>query len=451
VGCEERDADGKALRTSEVAQTIGGDAHPAPPGAAEKRKEFVDDTNTALAAIEGEGGDKQAQPVRAEYLAKAGGKSAHLTFFIGPKHGGGGLVLIDLQQGVSTRSYEGANTAACFAEFSSKRSYPDGRISFDVAAKQDWHIDAFNQVIEVEPSKTDKAIAIIGEIAGLAAGPLFFISPPLAAVFQIISSAADIYNNFRTGQFISERTAIDVMMMAAALVPLGASLEARLLEEQLPDVAGKVNKYVRVIGLGSGVPGGVLMEHEAITQLVEINRSSMSPDEKNRAMASALSNLVTQTLMLAIVVKHAAEAPGKEAPGGKKSPAFDIPGWGTMPEGSPEIGTRGETSPSRFAPTEDVTTKIGGPQKVEAFAASMKKAGKFNKPPIKVVVGPDGTYYVVDGHHRLSAAKQAGLASVPYEIVDPRSTQFKDWAEFKRAAANPAAPEGNHVTVSDED
>lgn len=80
----------------------------------------------------------------------------------------------------------------------------------------------------------------------------------------------------------------------------------------------------------------------------------------------------------------------------------------------------------------------------------MKTAGKFNKPPIKVVVGPDGTYYVVDGHHRLTAAKKAGLAGVPYEIVDPRSTQFKDWAEFKRAAANPAAPEGNHVTVSDD-
>ncbi|MEO7730416.1 MAG: DUF4157 domain-containing protein, partial [Kofleriaceae bacterium] len=449
VGCEERDADGKELRTSEVAQKIGAQAKPAPPGAAEKRKEFVDETNTALAAIAGDGDAKQAQPVRAEYLAKAGGKSAHLTFFIGPKRDGGGLVLIDLQQGVSTRSYAGATTDACFAEFSAKRSYPDGRISFDVAAKPDWGIDAFSKVVEVEPSKTDKAIAIIGEIAGLAAGPLFFISPPLAAVFQIISSAADIYNNFRTGQFISERTAIDVMMMAAALVPLGEALEARLLAERLPDVAGQVNKYVRVIGLGSGVPGGVLMEHEAIAQLVEINRSSMSPEEKTRAMASALSNLVTQTLMLAIVVKHAAEAPGQEPPGGKKTPAFEIPGWGTMPEGSPEIGTHGTIDPARLAPTEDVATKIGGPQKVEAFAESMKKAGKFNKPPIKVVVGPDGTYYVVDGHHRLTAAKQAGLAGVPYEIVDPRSTQFKDWAELKRAAANPAAPEGNHVTVSD--
>jgi hypothetical protein len=74
----------------------------------------------------------------------------------------------------------------------------------------------------------------------------------------------------------------------------------------------------------------------------------------------------------------------------------------------------------------------------------MKKG--YDGPPIKVVVGPDGTYYVVDGHHRLAAARKAGLSSVPIEVVDPRSTQFKDWNEFKRAAANPGAPEGGHVS-----
>jgi hypothetical protein len=443
VVCEEKGADGNVVRTDRLVQTVE-DAHPrkASGPSPEKKQEFVDETNTALAKIADEDGKKKAVAVKATYLAQAGGKAYQLSFYIGPKKDGGGLVLIDLQPGVSTREYEGSNTDACFTAFSSIRSYPNGRIAFHVDAKPDWSIDAFDKTLDVEPSTTDKAIAIVGQIAGMAAGPLLFISPPLAAVFTIIAAAADMHDAYKTGQFVSERTAIDVMNMAMSLVPLGEALEATLIAERLPDVAGKVGKYVRIVGLGSGVAGGVMMEEQAIKRLAEINASGKSPEEKQRAMAEALLDLVQQLVLLAIVLKGAADAGGKEP--AVKKPGYEVPGWGKLPEGTPEIGMKSSVEPTKLAPTEDVATKIGGPEKVNTLAENMKKG--YDGPPIKVVVGPDGTYYVVDGHHRLAAAKKAGLSSVPIEVVDPRSTQFKDWSEFKRAAANPGAPEGGHVS-----
>jgi hypothetical protein len=310
VSCEERDGDGKELRTSQLVQEIR-QAEKVNLTAVTQRQEFVEETNEELAKLDSEGGKKKAVPVRAEFLAKAGGRSDHLFFFIGPEKEGGGLVLIDLQRGVSQRSYYGGNTAACFDEFGSKRSYPPGKISFKVPAKPEWGIDAWEKVLDVEPSPTDKAIAIIGQLAGLAAAPLFFIAPPLAAALQIISSAANIWENYRTGSLLTAHTAIDVMMMAAAFVPLGEALVVRLEAKGLKDVAGMVGKCVHVVGLGSGVAGGVLLNQQGLKHLGEINGSSKSPEEKTQEMAQALLEMVQGMLLLAVVVLP--EVAGPEA------------------------------------------------------------------------------------------------------------------------------------------
>lgn len=74
-----------------------------------------------------------------------------------------------------------------------------------------------------------------------------------------------------------------------------------------------------------------------------------------------------------------------------------------------------EGSPSQFTRTEALSGRASGRQVTE-MAESMKASG-WNGPPIKVVEA-NGKLYVVDGHHRLAAATQAGI-KVPYQVVEP--------------------------------
>jgi hypothetical protein len=46
---------------------------------------------------------------------------------------------------------------------------------------------------------------------------------------------------------------------------------------------------------------------------------------------------------------------------------------------------------------------------------------------IQVHRAADGTYEVVDGHHRLAAAAQAGLASIPAELVSQVHHYRRSW------------------------
>lgn len=67
------------------------------------------------------------------------------------------------------------------------------------------------------------------------------------------------------------------------------------------------------------------------------------------------------------------------------------------------------------------THSIGGnasTRNVKNLRDAMRR-GEFDwdQSPISVVRGPDGTQYVVDGHHRLSAARRAGLDEVKVEDV----------------------------------
>jgi len=71
--------------------------------------------------------------------------------------------------------------------------------------------------------------------------------------------------------------------------------------------------------------------------------------------------------------------------------------------------------PFEFSRTESLSGNAAS-RDVAEIAESMRTGG-WQGPPIKVV-DVDGRLYVVDGHHRLAAARQVGL-DVPYDVVDP--------------------------------
>jgi hypothetical protein len=77
------------------------------------------------------------------------------------------------------------------------------------------------------------------------------------------------------------------------------------------------------------------------------------------------------------------------------------------------IGPRG-ASPFDFHRTHGLSGKASA-RKVQGIAQSMR-AGGYNGPPVKAFEH-NGVKYVLDGHHRLAAARQAGLNEVPYESV----------------------------------
>jgi hypothetical protein len=72
-------------------------------------------------------------------------------------------------------------------------------------------------------------------------------------------------------------------------------------------------------------------------------------------------------------------------------------------------------SPSAFSRTEALSGRASSRQ-VSEMADAMRTTG-WDGPPIRVVEA-NGRRYVVDGHHRLEAARRAGI-DVPYEVVDP--------------------------------
>ena len=75
------------------------------------------------------------------------------------------------------------------------------------------------------------------------------------------------------------------------------------------------------------------------------------------------------------------------------------------------------------------------------FLASIKENGVLV--PLRITADADGAYRVIDGHRRLAAAVQAGLAEVPVDLADDRAGdepgQFLDmWVAHRHR--NPLAP-----------
>lgn len=91
---------------------------------------------------------------------------------------------------------------------------------------------------------------------------------------------------------------------------------------------------------------------------------------------------------------------------------LSIGAFGNAAEGAPNIA-----KPSAFTRTESLSRRAASRQ-VQEMAESMREGG-WDGPPIKTVE-IDGQMHVVDGHHRLAAAREAGI-DVPYEVVDPNT------------------------------
>ena len=75
------------------------------------------------------------------------------------------------------------------------------------------------------------------------------------------------------------------------------------------------------------------------------------------------------------------------------------------------------------------------------FLASITENGVLV--PLRITAGADGGYRVIDGHRRLAAAVQAGLAEVPVDLADDRADdepgQLLDmWVAHRHR--NPLAP-----------
>ncbi len=84
----------------------------------------------------------------------------------------------------------------------------------------------------------------------------------------------------------------------------------------------------------------------------------------------------------------------------------------------------GTASPYDLKPTHPVGQNGVSRRNIDIIARSMKEDGYIGE-PVKVVEH-DGMLLLVDGHHRVRAAKLAGLEEVPYEVVDlPWNTSYR--------------------------
>ena len=73
-------------------------------------------------------------------------------------------------------------------------------------------------------------------------------------------------------------------------------------------------------------------------------------------------------------------------------------------------------------PTESV---IGAEVKIAEIKSVIEKYGWFDEAAIAVRDKTDGTIYLLDGHHRLAAARELGLKEIPVVIVE-----FSELANF---------------------
>jgi ParB family chromosome partitioning protein len=111
-------------------------------------------------------------------------------------------------------------------------------------------------------------------------------------------------------------------------------------------------------------------------------------------------------------------------------------------------GGREDGAPDLTRPAIAVTLLTAHPGNVRRdlglspeFVASVKENGILV--PLRVTTGADGAYRVIDGHRRLAAAVQAGLAEVPVDLAGDRAGdepgQFLDmWVSHRHR--NPLAP-----------
>ena len=83
--------------------------------------------------------------------------------------------------------------------------------------------------------------------------------------------------------------------------------------------------------------------------------------------------------------------------------------------GAPAVGSRGSASASSFSRTESLKGGASS-RKVDDLIEKMRRDG-WKGDPIKIVEH-NGQKYIIDGHHRVEAARRVGI-EVQYEIASP--------------------------------
>jgi ParB family chromosome partitioning protein len=132
----------------------------------------------------------------------------------------------------------------------------------------------------------------------------------------------------------------------------------------------------------------------------------------------------------------------------------DHPGSGPAGQAAPDAGgtpasdARAHDTPSLARPVIAVTMLTAHPGNVRrdldlspGFLASITENGVLV--PLRITTNADGAYRVIDGHRRLAAAVQAGLAEVPVDLAGDRAGdepgQLLDmWVAHRHR--NPLAP-----------
>jgi hypothetical protein len=85
---------------------------------------------------------------------------------------------------------------------------------------------------------------------------------------------------------------------------------------------------------------------------------------------------------------------------------------------------------SDFTPTERLATDPVTERYINAMVAKMRQANGFGDiPPIQVFQGQMGALEVIDGHHRLEAAKRAGV-DVSWQHASQTTVQL--WLHWHR-------------------
>ncbi|NOK11035.1 RHS repeat-associated core domain-containing protein [Corallococcus exercitus] len=87
----------------------------------------------------------------------------------------------------------------------------------------------------------------------------------------------------------------------------------------------------------------------------------------------------------------------------------------------------------------------GSSRRVIQMAELIEKEG-YKLPPIDVVIH-EGEMFVVDGHHRLAAAKMAGLLEVPVNVIRDIASHFSSWKTIEEVVQDAASVGPNSLRV----
>ncbi len=223
---------------------------------------------------------------------------------------------------------------------------------------------------------------------------------------------------------VAERLDVQEKGEALAKTLVGAALLSRIESGRVP-VESEIEQAYRDLGYDapSAKRQGAKVKGE-ITALAELRHASGN-EASSAAQKPASPRLKAMEIGAAPAAGSFAPDPGLSG----KYPVKQSAPSQLYDKLKAKIRGQELLDPRKLIPTEDFD-RIGSKEKIDKYQTSLAKDGwDFSKEPIQVAV-VDGQYYVMNGHHRLQAAMQAGLAHVPIEVIDPRRYQWKNDREI---------------------